>query len=145
MAVYKAVRKKKIDGVYHTIYEETTSDLVKHKDGTTAEQHFNAQFSSDNGAHGFRYNYETKKIELYNADTGKWDEILNNTLTAEDLGAIPVSRTVNGKSLAEDISLNAKDVGAISSDSVFLVETFTQSQYEALATKDGNTLYLIKE
>lgn len=32
--------------------------------------------------------------------------------TAEDVGAVPTSRTVNGKTLSEDITLNAQDVGA---------------------------------
>lgn len=32
--------------------------------------------------------------------------------TAEDVGAVPTSRTVNGKALSEDITLNAQDVGA---------------------------------
>lgn len=32
--------------------------------------------------------------------------------TAEDVGAVPTRRTVNGKALSEDITLNAQDVGA---------------------------------
>ena len=33
-------------------------------------------------------------------------------ITAENVGAVPVDRTVNGKALSEDISLTAQDVGA---------------------------------
>ena len=34
-------------------------------------------------------------------------------LTAESVGAVPTTRTVNGKPLSEDIALNAADVGAL--------------------------------
>ena len=33
-------------------------------------------------------------------------------VTAEQVGAVPTSRTINGKSLDKDISLSASDVGA---------------------------------
>ena len=38
--------------------------------------------------------------------------------TAEDVGAVPVSRTVNGKALSADISLRAEDVGAATVEQV---------------------------
>ena len=38
--------------------------------------------------------------------------------TAADVGAVPTTRTVNGKALSADISLTASDVGALSSSTV---------------------------
>jgi hypothetical protein len=37
-------------------------------------------------------------------------------LTHEDVGAVPTSRTINGKTLSSNISLNASDVGALPSN-----------------------------
>ena len=37
-----------------------------------------------------------------------------NNLTAADVGAVPTTRTVNGKALSSNISLTASDVGAVS-------------------------------
>ena len=37
-----------------------------------------------------------------------------NNLTASDVGAVPTTRTVNGKALSSNISLTAADVGAVS-------------------------------
>lgn len=40
------------------------------------------------------------------------DGTLNNTTTLSDLGGVPNTRTVNGKALSANITLNASDVGA---------------------------------
>ena len=37
-----------------------------------------------------------------------------NNLTASDMGAVPTTRTINGKALSSNISLTAADVGAVS-------------------------------
>lgn len=56
---------------------------------------------------------ETQKIDLtnyvksVNGKTGAVD------LTADDVGAVPVSRTINGNTLGEDIRLTADDIGAV--------------------------------
>lgn len=44
------------------------------------------------------------------------DEDNPHGITAEDVGAVPVERTVNGKPLSEDVTLTAKDVGAAAED-----------------------------
>lgn len=49
------------------------------------------------------------------------------TLTASDVDAVPVKRTVNGKALSADISLDAEDVGA-------LTETTADSKYATIDT-----------
>lgn len=71
---------------------------------------------------------------------------------------VPVTRKVNNKALSGDITLNAADVGAViptnvsaftndakyvSSAAVTNVVYISQADYDALATKDANTLYLI--
>lgn len=54
--------------------------------------------------------------------------------------------TVNGKALSGNISLNASDVNALpSSTNVTAVEVLTETEYNALTTKNATTLYLIKE
>ena len=49
-------------------------------------------------------------------DTHFNDKSNPHEVTADQIGAVPVSRTVNGKSLSENISLSADDVGASPSD-----------------------------
>lgn len=67
--------------------------------------------------------------------------------TAADIGAVPTSRTINGKALSGPISLSASDVEAIpsSSTSVKAILKTTQASYDALTTKVATTLYLIPE
>lgn len=80
------------------------------------------------------------------------------TPIAADVGAVPTTRTVNGKPLSSDISLTASDVGAataddvatavngkVSSADVSTIQSVTQEEYDALTAKDAATLYLIKE
>lgn len=52
------------------------------------------------------------------------------TLSAGDVGAVPTSRTVNGKALEADITLDADDVGA-------LTETVADSKYATIDTVEG--------
>jgi len=49
-------------------------------------------------------------------DTHFNDKSNPHEVTADQVGAVPVSRTVNGKQLNENISLSAADVGAASTD-----------------------------
>lgn len=63
---------------------------------------------------------------------------------------VPAARTVNGKALGANITLTASDVGAATMSQVNEAITnsripLTESQYTALAAKDPNVLYLIKE
>ena len=55
-------------------------------------------------------------ITTMNANWDKLDEELkkqaDHTHTADNVGAVPTSRTVNGKALSSDITLSASDVGA---------------------------------
>jgi hypothetical protein len=46
--------------------------------------------------------------------------------TASEVGAVPTSRTVNGKALSSNISLDASDVGALPDDTTISTITFIQ-------------------
>ena len=78
--------------------------------------------------------------------------------TAADVGAVPTSRTVNGKALSANISLSASDVGAAASSHSHTpasigalpdttIQYFTQAQWAALtqAQKDAVPLALVQE
>lgn len=54
-----------------------------------------------------------------------------NNLTAADVGAVPTTRTVNGKALSSNISLTAADVGAVSQT---VYELTPQNGWEAPST-----------
>lgn len=58
---------------------------------------------------------------------------------ASDIGAVPTSRTVNSKSLANNISLNSTDVGALSS-STTINDLTTTAQQSALNSNITSTL-----
>ena len=59
----------------------------------------------------------------YNGTWQDWNDVspstfalVSHTHEASDVGAVPTSRTVNGKALSKNISLTASDVGASASD-----------------------------
>lgn len=53
------------------------------------------------------------------------------TLAASDVGAVPTTRTVNGKALSADITLSASDVGALPSTTVIPTYTLTKDETSA--------------
>lgn len=79
--------------------------------------------------------------------------------TAADIGAVPVSRKINGQNLSSDITLTAEDVNArsitwmptaddidaIPADSITKIVSITQAEYDSLSTKEVKTLYLVPE
>lgn len=48
------------------------------------------------------------------------------TYSASDVGAVPTTRTVNGKALSSDVTLSASDVGALPDDTTIPTITFIQ-------------------
>jgi hypothetical protein len=46
--------------------------------------------------------------------------------SASEVGAVPTTRTVNGKALSSDVTLDAEDVGALPSSTVIPTITFRQ-------------------
>lgn len=76
MAIYKTKRRiMDDDGVYHVVYEETTTDQVKHTDGTTAEDHIDSTIASTDSTHGLRYDPESRTLECFNPATESWEGI----------------------------------------------------------------------
>ena len=59
------------------------------------------------------------------------------TYTASEVGAVPTSRTVNGKALSSDITLSASDVSALPSSTVIptVVDTYSSSGTDAISGK----------
>lgn len=60
--------------------------------------------------------------------------------TASEVGAVPTSRTVNGKALSANISLTASDVGAVSSDGV--VTIYSGSTAPSSSTGSDGDIYI---
>ena len=60
-------------------------------------------------------------------------------LNYTDVGAPPSSRTINGKSLEEDIILTAQDVGASTTEDVAELETQVTTNTRAIGTLDNRT------
>lgn len=55
--------------------------------------------------------------------TGEIKKVGALSLTSEDIGAVPISRTVNGKELKENISLTPADIGAATQTEVNQLKT----------------------
>ena len=73
MSIYKTRKRiKGDDGQYHIVYQETSADQVKSKDGTSAEDHFSALLVSEDGVHGMRYNPAEEALEGYNPETEQY-------------------------------------------------------------------------
>ena len=68
-------RRKKASGEYDIIHRETSGELTKLKDGSTAQGHVDSNIGSDDGAHGLRYDTDDKKLLTYNRDSNEWEEI----------------------------------------------------------------------
>lgn len=66
----------------------------------------------------------------------------NDRPTVSEIGAVPVSRTVNGKSLNNNITLTANDVGAIGGDNIYTKDqtltNATKSMYNLPNSADPN-------
>lgn len=59
--------------------------------------------------------------------------------TAAEVGAVPTSRTVNGKALSSDISLTASDVGALPSSTTIPTATTTTPKMDGTASVGSET------
>ena len=97
------------------IYPITTADQIMKSDNSRLEQ--NGEIIADNspklgGIAASEYALKTKTVPISRTVNGK---VLseNITLAASDVGAIPTNRTVNGKALSSNISLSSSDVGAV--------------------------------
>lgn len=72
------------------------------------------QAAKEAGYQGSESEFNSMMASIANAASKEYvdDALADLTFAAEDVGAVPVTRTVNGKALSADVTLNAADVGA---------------------------------
>lgn len=108
-------RKQDVDDVQNEL-EQLTIDVDTHiGDTSNPHQVTKAQVGLDNVANVLQYsanNPPPYPVISVNGDTGAV------VLGASDVGAVPITRTVNGKSLSSNITLTASDVGLGNVDNV---------------------------
>ena len=66
-------------------------------------------------------------------------------VTAAQVGAVPTSRTVNGKALSANITLTASDVNALPNTTVVPTKTSQLTNDSGFKTTDNNTTYTINK
>lgn len=108
-------RKQDVDDVQNEL-EQLTIDVDTHiGDTSNPHQVTKAQVGLDNVANVLQYSADNPPpypVISVNGDTGAV------VLGASDVGAVPTTRTVNGKSLSSNITLTASDVGLGNVDNV---------------------------
>lgn len=93
------------------------------------------------------YVYPVTRAEaVYDAQGNNVSTLLNNlslVITPDDIGAVPNSRTVNGKILNSDISLAASDVGAptVAEMDTAIGQSLTTFMNRTTAVNADNTNY----
>jgi len=76
------------------------------------------------------------------SDVSAWAKASSKpTYTASEVGAVPTTRTVNGKALSSDISLVPSDIGAAASSDIPTVSTITVNTTTTKGTFVGTTCY----
>lgn len=75
MAIQKIKEHILTENGYEVVHRESQADMILDKDGNTVQEHIDAGIASEAGAHGFRYNAEAEAFEVYNEDTGEWEEV----------------------------------------------------------------------
>ena len=124
----------KIEGCYDTLNNASTSELVEHDPVFTASPAYGITSTdidnwnsmvSGGGITGITMNGKSKGtsgvVDLGTVVTEETDPTVPSwakastkpTYTASEVGAVPTTRTVNGKELSSDISLTSTDVGAV--------------------------------
>lgn len=103
-----------------------------HTSGITTEQTIKAKPIFDWGKNDFQFNVPVTFNEGAN-------------ITAAQVGAVPTSRTVNGKALSSNITLSASDVGALSTSGGSVNGSLwaaTSAEAQVGVGFNGGTLYL---
>lgn len=124
----------KIEGCYDTLNNSSTSEFVEHDPVFTASPAYGITSTdidnwnsmvSGGGITGITMNGKSKGtsgvVDLGTVVTEETDPTVPSwakastkpTYTASEVGAVPTTRTVNGKELSSDISLTSTDVGAV--------------------------------
>lgn len=108
-------RKEDVDAVQTELIQLTT-DVDTHIGGTNnPHQVTKAQVGLNNVANVLQYsanNPPPYPVTSVNGDTG------TVVLGASDVGAVPTTRTVNGKALSSNVTLTASDIGLGNVDNV---------------------------
>lgn len=129
----------KIEGCYDTLNNSSTSEFVEHDPVFTASPAYGITSTdidnwnsmvSGGGITGITMNGKSKGtsgvVDLGTVVTEETDPTVPSwakastkpTYTASEVGAVPTTRTVNGKALTGNITLTAEDVGALPSSTV---------------------------
>lgn len=124
----------KIEGCYDTLNNSSTSEFVEHDPVFTASPAYGITSTdidnwnsmvSGGGITGITMNGSSKGtsgvVDLGTVVTEETDPTVPSwakasakpTYTASEVGAVPTTRTVNGRELSSDISLTSTDVGAV--------------------------------
>lgn len=124
----------KIEGCYDTLNNASTSELVEHDPVFTASPAYGITSTdidnwnsmvSGGGITGITMNGSSKGtsgvVDLGTVVTEETDPTVPSwakastkpTYTASEVGAVPTTRTVNGRELSSDISLTSTDIGAV--------------------------------
>lgn len=127
----------KIEGCYDTLNNSSTSEFVEHDPVFTASPAYGITSTdidnwnsmvSGGGITGITMNGASKGtsgvVDLGTVVTEETDPTVPSwakastkpTYTASEVGAVPTTRTVNGKALTGNITLTAEDVGALPSN-----------------------------
>lgn len=85
------------------------------------------------------YNFRDNSIPEWAKEANK------PSYSASDVGAVPTTRTVNGKLLSSNITLNASDVGALPIDTNIPVIQYIANESLMPETPTEGVLYLIGE
>ena len=105
----------------------TTSGTINHTNSVTA-QTTQAVYPIKIDAQGHISAYGSAVTSMPASDVSSWAKASSKpTYTASEVGAVPTSRTVNGKALSANITLSASDVSALPSSTSILSTSPTLS------------------
>lgn len=148
----------KIEGCYDTLNNASTSELVEHDPVFTASPAYGITSTdidnwnsmvSGGGITGITMNGKSKGtsgvVDLGTVVTEETDPTVPSwakastkpTYTASEVGAVPTTRTVNGKALTGNIALTAGDVGALPSDTVIPTKVSQLTNDSGFTTNEG--------
>ena len=104
-----------------------SSTTINHSNSVTA-QTTQAVYPIKIDAQGHISGYGSAVTSMPASDVSSWAKASSKpTYTASEVGAVPTSRTVNGKALSADITLSASDVSALPSSTSILSTSPTLS------------------
>lgn len=99
MATQKFREHIKTEDGYDVVHRESQADLIldTKNDGKNVQDHIDGSINSMDGAHGFRYNGEAEAFEVYNEESGEWEEV-----SSAGGGGTPLGNVTNIKTVVSD-------------------------------------------